>query len=412
MEHQEHSVSPNQLNEIPQQTGVYIFRGRRDSESRPSVLYVGKAKNLRSRVRQYFAGDGDGRPFSKFLQSRIETIHYIIVHTEQDALLLENELIKRHRPAYNISLRDDKRFLSLRLDTSVEWPKIDVVRRIKKDKAIYLGPFSSSTRLRATLEFMQKVFPLRTCDDRKLYNRSRPCLEYEIKRCVAPCVNYVTQDAYGALVQSAILFLRGQNQELSEKLSQEMGRAAEAEDFERAAQLRDQIQAIEQTVKGQGIIGVQQFQQGVDQDVLGICLEKNAAVVVILFVRSGVIFDKRTFEFKKVELDEASLLSEFAERYYSTEVYNPHEVLVPFPLGSTHEELHFVVPRAEEKKRFVDIAQENARANLEALFKREERMERTLGGLQKLLGLKKIPFVVDCFDISHHQGAETVASAV
>lgn len=407
-------ITREQLSDIPKKTGVYLFHGKFGRSSDDSILYIGKAKSLFSRVRQYFLGDADRRPFVQFIRQQVEKIEYIVVETEQDALLLENELIKKYRPPYNISLKDDRRFLSLRLDLDHEWPQIEVVRRIRKDKAIYLGPFSSSTRLRETLDFMQKIFLLRTCTDSKLYNRSRPCLEYEIKRCVAPCVNYVTKEDYAKIVEGAVMFLKGNTHELVESLKVRMEAAAEAERFEEAAQVRDQIQAINSTTEGQSVIGVKQWQQGNTQDVVGIAEENGFIVIVLLFVRNGIIFDKRSFEFKNLRLDRESLLVEFLDRYYQSGVVLPDEIIVPIsiPEGALEIEPKVVVPRAEEKRNFLKIAEENALVHLKSKQQKLERLEKTLGALQQLLTLSKFPNAIDCIDISHHQGAETVASVV
>jgi excinuclease ABC subunit C len=411
---EELSISPSHLDQLPTKTGVYVFRGMRVGSEERSVLYVGKAKNLRSRVRQYFAGESDQRPFVKFLRERVDAISYLVVETEQDALLLENELIKKYRPAYNISLKDDKRYLSLRIDRSHEWPKIDVIRKIRKDGAFYFGPFSSASRLKLTLEFMQKVFRLRSCTDHKLYNRSRPCIEYELKRCLGPCVNLVTKDVYQKAVESALLFLKGEETEVLERLKSEMQAAATAERFEEAAEIRDRILAIESTQQRQSVIGLQQIQRGQDQDVLGIARDSKTVVIVLLFIRNGIILDKRSFEFKNMELDAESLLIEFLNRYYRSEVYIPHEILVPIVIDPSicEVETKILVPRSEEKKGFLEIARENAESHLSALKKKLESMEKTLSALRQALGLKKVPLTMDCFDISHHQGLETVASVV
>jgi excinuclease ABC subunit C len=407
-------VSKTELEEIPRETGVYLFHGRFRDSAEEGILYIGKAKSLYSRVRQYFVGDTDQRPFVQFIRSKAERIQFIVVKTEQDALLLENELIKKNKPPYNISLKDDKRFLSLRLDLSHEWPKIDVVRKILKDKAVYLGPFSSAGRLRETLDFMQRIFPLRTCSDHKLYNRSRPCIEYEIKRCVAPCVNYVTKPEYAELVQGAMMFLKGKNEELVGKLEAAMEEAANSERFEEAARIRDRVQSIRSTLEGQSVIGLKQFQLGLNQDVIGFASEGDFNVLALLFVRNGVIFDKRIMEFKNVKLDRQSFLVEFLERYYGSEVFIPDEVLIPFALEpeSFDVEAKVIYPKSEEKRNFLEIANRNAEIHLEARAKKLVHLENTLQGLQKLLSLTRFPKVIDCIDISHHQGAETVASVV
>ncbi len=402
------------LDEIPRKTGVYIFQGPPKVSGEPSILYVGKAKNLNARVRQYFS-EVDTRPFVAFIRKKVESVRTIVVSSDQDALLLENELIKKFRPSYNIMLKDDKRYLSLRLDMEHEWPKIDVVRKIKRDGAVYLGPFSSASRLRMTLDFMQKMFPLRTCSDHKLYNRSRPCIEYEIKRCVAPCVNLVSKPSYTQLVQRAVMFLKGQNEELLSELKGEMERAASGDDFERAAELRDKIEAIRTTTTDtQKIVSNQQFQQGLDLDAVGMEVSETEAVFVVVFIRSGVVFDQRTFIVKRGEFDPTSLMFEFLNRYYTQDVYLPHEVLVPFELEGLEVEANvkMIVPRAAEKRQFLDLAMQNAKIQLEGRVLKSQRLEKTLTGLQRILGTSKFPRTMDCIDISHHQGAETVASVV
>ncbi len=411
---EEFSLTPQDLADLPSKTGVYIFRGRRNPNAEISTLYVGKAKNLKSRVRQYFIEGLDTRPFVKFIRERVETIHYVIVENDQDALLLENELIKKNKPAYNIALKDDKRYLTLRIDRSHEWPKIDVVRKIKRDSAVYFGPFSSSGRLRMTVDFMQKAFPLRTCSDHKLYNRSRPCLEYDLKRCVAPCVNYVTREEYSKIVNDSIAFLHGEHSEIILKLKSEMETLAREDKFEEAAKIRDRVQAIEVTTERQNIIGVKQFQRGTDQDVVGLARDETRALINLIFIRNGVILDKKEFEIRKPELDDESLLIEFLNRYYSSEVYMPHEILVPFEINPELLEFtsNVIVPRSEEKLSFLSVAKENAEAKLSSLSQKIRKMGKTLESLKRLLALQQVPAVIDCFDISHHQGKETVASVV
>jgi len=403
-------ASVKEWKNLPTSTGCYLFK----TQSKGGVLYVGKAKNLRSRVRQYFVSSGDNRPWVKFIREKSKYIDFFVVKSEQDALILENELIKKHRPRYNVFLRDDKRYLSLRLDLKHEWPKVETVRKIKKDGAIYLGPFSSSTRLKETIDFMQKIFPLRTCSDKKLYNRSRPCIEYEIKRCVAPCVGYVTKQNYDGLVQSAVLFLSGKNKELLEELKTRMEEASQSENYEQAAHLRDQIQAISVTTEGLSVVSAKQFQRGIDQDAIGVALEGSYAVIVILFIRSGVVLDKRAFEIKSVEILKEELVQQFLERYYSQEVYHPHEILVPFAvsfLDSTFP-IKIKTPRDPDKKDFLTLADQNARVQLNTNILKTKKMESVLESLCRLLSLSRLPVLMDCLDISHHAGKFVTASVV
>lgn len=407
-------LSPRDLSSLPSEPGCYIFKST-DENSKPKVLYVGKAKNLKNRVRQYFVNDGDPRPFVRFIKEKTSLIEYIVTKDEQDAFVLENELIKKFNPAYNVSLKDDKRYLSLRLDLKHEWPRVEIVRKIKRDKAIYMGPFSSASRLKETLNVMQKIFPLRTCPDRKLYNRSRPCIEYDIKRCVAPCVHYVTHEEYRKLVDSVVLFLEGRNQELLDQLENKMNEEAERENYEVAAHIRDQIQAITQiTQNRQSVISYKQMQSGADADAFGVAQSEKRSVVFALFVRGGMVWDQRTFEFSKSGLDDREILAQVISRYYASEVYIPHEVLIPFSLDipGLPEEVHLVVPRSQDKLSFIEIAQKNAQTRLDGLEAKSTKIEKILDQLQAKLQLKHLPATIDCLDVSHHQGSEVVASSV
>lgn len=407
-------VSPQQIDRIPGKTGCYIFKGplQEDSDQR-RVLYVGKAKNLKSRVRIYFTKEGDGRAFVKFIKEKAEIIEYIIVKDEQDALILENELIKRFKPPYNISLKDDRRYLSLRLDLKHEWPRIQVTRKVKKDRAIYLGPFSSSSRLRETLNTIQKIFPLRSCPDSKLYNRSRPCIEYEIKRCVAPCVDYVSQEEYRKLVDSTVRVLQGESEELISELEQRMHAKSENEDFEAAAVLRDQITSIREVTQSENSI-ISLKQRSLDIDAVGLAVEGNRAAIYILFVRNGVVWDGRSFDFNQLKVDEVELLEQFIAQYYGSDVYTPHEILVPTELEvvGLDQKAKILLPRAKEKKSFLEIAEENAKAKLADRIRQNEKLGAVIESLQLKLKLKSLPEEIDCIDISHHHGTDVVASVV
>lgn len=423
MQPEELKLSVESFRDLPKKTGVYIFEGERQVEASadeaahdrigPRVLYVGKAKSLNARVKQYFL-DQDDRPFVKFIRSKTRFIRYVVVETEQDALILENEFIKKYRPSYNISLKDDKRYLSLRLDLKHEWPRIEVVRRIQKDQAVYLGPFSSSTRLRATLDFMQKIFLLRTCNDHKLYNRSRPCIEYEVKRCSAPCVSYITRDEYAEIVSGAVRFLNGQTADIVDALKLRMQTAVEAEAYERAAEFRDQIDALEKTTQAQSIVGLQQIQSGLDQDAIGYFEKDLRGVVSVLFVRAGIVFDHRVFEIKPAGRDAKAVLEEFIDRYYGGDVYMPKEILVSHDVSRDNlfVQAKVIQPRTEEKLRFVRLADENAKIYLEQKIEKLKKLSSSLERVKALLDLNALPELMDCIDISHHQGSETVASVV
>jgi excinuclease ABC subunit C len=407
------SLEKDSYKDLPTEPGVYLFK-KQDEESE-KVLYVGKAKNLRSRVRQYFQGDGDGRAFVQFIRNQTNNIDFVVMASEQDAVILENDLIKKYKPPYNIHLKDDKRHLSIRIDLKHEWPRVEVVRRIKKDGALYLGPYSSASRLRESLNLMQKLFPLRSCPDKKLYNRSRPCIEYDIKRCAAPCVGYVSPADYKILVDEALMFLKGENEELLQDLEENMNAAAEKEAYEEAAKFRDRIQAIEETtLNQQAVVGHKQLQKGLDQDAIGISRTDTTAMISIIFVRNGSFWDQKTYEFSNIKVDDQELLRQFIDQYYSSGVYLPHELLMDEEINT--EDLSFEIkiiqPRSKEKRAFLDLAKKNAEFKLNSKIERSEKMSAVVDKIQAKLKLRERPTSMDCIDISHHQGSEVVASVV
>src|SRR5437868_2875330 len=284
------------LETLPTQPGVYAMKDRAGE-----VVYVGKATNLRSRVMQYFQErTGDTRAFIPFLEDLLGDVEVTITPSEKDAVLLENELIKKHRPKFNVKLRDDKNFISLRLSTTHPYPRLEVVRRIKKDGARYFGPFASASSIRETLSIVNRHFQLRTCTDSVMSNRRRPCLQYQIKRCPAPCVYNVPQDDYRRSVEEVALFLEGKADELTTQLHGRMKGAAEQLEYERAAQLRDQLHAIERSLEKQRTVFVDQL----DQDVLGFHREGPALEVHLLFFRNGRLTGGRSFSFNRQERSE------------------------------------------------------------------------------------------------------------
>lgn len=408
-------IKPEEIGSLPSQAGCYLFKEIQEDDNSEKVLYVGKAKNLRSRVRQYFSGDSDKRFFVRFIREKTNSIEYIVAKSEADALILENELIKKFKPAYNISLKDDKRYLSLRLDLKHEWPRVEITRKIKKDGAMYLGPFSSASRLRETLNLMQKLFPLRTCPDSKLYNRSRPCIEYDIKRCSAPCVNYIDKRSYDELVQSALLFLQGENQELIQKLEVSMEKAAEEEAYEEAARYRDRLEAVRQiTADHSGMVGHGQLQKANDQDAIGFARDGKRAILFMIFVRNGIFWDQRTFEFSSLDIDDDEFLLQFLDRYYSSDVYIPHEVHLSKALDveKLGVKVKVIKPRSGEKQSFLQMAEKNAEVKLEGKLEKLKKMSEVLTKIKAKLKLRNIPQQMDCIDISHHQGEQVVASVV
>src|ERR687891_2190220 len=267
----------DKLANLPSRPGVYLMR-----EKGGKVIYVGKAKDLRSRVRAYF-NCPDERSQIQFLVRRIEDLETLVTSNDKEALILENNLIKQYKPRYNIRLKDDKSYLSIKVTTQHPWPRIFATRKIVKDGSRYFGPFSSAVAARETIDIIEKHFLLRNCTENNFRNRSRPCLQYQIKRCLAPCVLAVNPEEYREQVRQAMLFIEGQQQELISELRQKMEEKAEALEFEAAAKIRDQIQAVEKTLEKQRMVS----HWGADQDIFGLYREGGFIEVQVLLVRQG-----------------------------------------------------------------------------------------------------------------------------
>src|SRR5713226_1159242 len=360
------------LEGLPNQPGVYLMKDRQGE-----VVYVGKALNLRSRVAQYFQErSSDTRAFIPFLEELLGDVEVTITPSEKDAFLLENELIKKHRPRFNVRLRDDKNFISLRLSSTHPYPRLEVVRRVRKDGARYFGPFASASSIRETLSIVNRHFQLRTCTDQVMANRRRPCLQYQIKRCPAPCVYSVPQLEY-----------------------------------ERAAQLRDQLHAIERSLEKQRTV----LGDLLDQDVLGFHREGPLLEVHLLFFRNGRLTGGRSFGFSKQEFPSEELLSSFLDQYYESGAFIPKELILPLELPDAEmremwlsekkgERVRVHVPERGEKVRLVEMAMENARHNFEERAKSQKSKLEALERLQSRLRLPRLPRKIECFDISTFQG--------
>jgi excinuclease ABC subunit C len=400
---------------LPAQPGCYIMKDRAGV-----IVYVGKANSLRQRVAQYFQErSGDTRAFIPFLEDLLGDLEVIITPTEKDALLLENELIKQHRPRFNVRLRDDKNFISLRLSTTHPYPRLEVVRRVRKDGARYFGPYSSASSIRETLSLVNRHFQLRTCTDQVMTNRRRPCLQYQIKRCPAPCVYSVPTEEYQRSVDEVGLFLEGKADELRKALHGRMKGAAGLLEFERAAQLRDQLHAIERSLEKQRTV----LGDLLDQDVLGFHREGAHLEVHLLFFRNGRLTGGRSFSFVKQEFPSEELLGSFLDQYYESGAFIPKELVLPLQLGDNEsreawlsdkkgERVRVHVPERGEKVRLVEMAMENARHNYEEKARSQKNHLEALTRLQQRLKLPRMPKRIECFDISTLQGQLTVGSQV
>jgi excinuclease ABC subunit C len=401
---------------LPDDPGVYLFRG-----SKGEVLYVGKAKHLRARVRCYFQTGGDGRPLARYLDSLTRDVEVVVTDTEKEALLLENTFIKRHKPRFNIRLKDDKTYLSLRVDPSEEFPRLHWVRRWRRDGALYFGPFGSTTALRETYRFIQKTFGLRACSDSVFRNRSRPCILHPIGRCSAPCVGIVGREAYAASVDEAVRFLRGGREATRAtlaRLRRAMQAASEALEFERAANLRDEIAAIEKSLEEQKV----ESGSATDRDVFGLHREGAIAEVAVLHFRDGKLVSSRADAFRS-ELPDAEILSSYVEQFYAAERYVPAEILLPTEIEDREilEEwlrerrgaaVAVLSPKRGGKDDLVRLATRNAEVALQANEAQSERTEALLASLRSKLALSAIPRRIHAFDVSNLHGDEAVGSRV
>lgn len=400
------------LDALPTAPGVYLFKDRKGA-----VLYVGKARSLRSRVRSYFqAGSSDERMFIAFLGREIGDLETFVVGNEKEAALLENELIKQHQPRYNVKLKDDKDFLSIRIDPSDAWPRLGVVRRPKPDGARYYGPYDSATSARQTLRQINRFFKLRTCKDTDFNARVRPCLQYQIKRCPAPCVREVDREEYLTQVELVGLFLEGRHDELVHDLTEKMQQASAEMNYELAATYRDQLRAVERVRTQQRITVV----KDVDQDVLGVHRVGDQAEIALLKVRGGRLNQVRTFELKNATLPDDELVSSFLTAYYGASGEVPDEVVVPVEIEASvgleewlaearGKRTKLVVPQRGPRARLLEMAKENAEHAYREKARASEDLEARLGELQAKLHLPVLPRRIECVDVSHLGGSDTVA---
>jgi excinuclease ABC subunit C len=398
---------------LPTGAGVYLMRDKAGK-----VIYVGKAKDLRARVRAYF-NNSDERSQIQFLVRRVEDIETLVTSNDKEALILENNLIKQYKPRYNIRLKDDKSYLSIKVTTQHDWPRILATRKIVKDGNRYFGPYSSAVAARETIDVIEKHFLLRNCTDHNFRNRSRPCLQYQIKRCMAPCVLPVAQDVYREQVRQAMLFIEGKQQELIAELKQRMREKSEALEYENAARIRDQIQAVETTLEKQRMVA----HWGSDQDIFGFYREGGFIEVQVLLVRQGKLTANQSYSIEDTAFPDDEIMAALLTQYYQGQRFIPDEILLPVSLEDSAvradylserkgKRMTILCPQRGDKRRLVEMAEENARQSFAERHDREKIHERTLRELQTLLRLKNYPQRIECFDISTIHGAHAVGSMV
>ncbi len=403
------------LQNLPKQPGVYLFKDCTDD-----IIYIGKAAVLADRVRSYFQKGADLSPKIRALVAHVTNLEIILAKSELEALILESNLIKRHRPRFNVVLRDDKQYPYLRLPIQDAFPRLSIVRRVKNDKALYFGPYVPTGAMRETLKVIRKVFPLATCKIEIDGTADRACLEFEIKRCMAPCTGNQTQEDYHRIVKQVRWFLEGRDQELLASLRSDMLAMAEREAFEDAARLRDRIWKIERTLEKQRITQI----GPVDQDVLGLARAGAAVDVQLLFVRGGLLIGRRDFFWPDAGgASDEELVRTTLEQFYNKAVLPPKELLLPVKIEDRvllqqwlsekkDEAVRVVVPERGSKRELQQLAQENAVAALNEHLRVHAESREAAEELRQLLGLPVFPHRVECFDISNTMGAQSVASMV
>ena len=405
------------LQALPDNPGVYLMKNQ-DGK----IIYVGKAVNLKNRVRSYFRTLPAEALKTKALVRNIADFEYIITDSEVEALVLECNLIKKYRPKYNISLKDDKTYPYLKI-TNEDYPRVLVTRHYVKDGGKYFGPYPSVTVLRETLELLRSIFPFRMCSQRTFTN-DRPCLNYQIKRCYAPCVGKISKEEYGELIAKISDFFAGNHEDLLQSLNKQMNKAAEDLNFEQAARLRDQIRGIEKAIDEQKAV----LSGGDDKDVLGVVLENGEAVLQIFFIRGGKIVGRENYWLKETEDGgEAQILAAFIKQFYLDNQFIPPNIILPqspaeeeilkqWLSAKRGSKVQFIIPKRGKQKELLDLVVRNAQEEAEKRNALQEadknRLQDALEQLQKELYLPKTPKRIECYDISNTQGTESVASMV
>lgn len=402
------------LNEVSQRPGVYLMKNAGNR-----VLYVGKAANLKKRLQSYFKKSGPTDLKTRALVGKVASFDVVITATEKEALILEANLIRQHKPRYNIVLKDDKRYPLLRLNRKHPYPNFKIVRRINKDGARYFGPYASAGAVRQTLKIINRTFMLRKCKDKEFKLRRRPCLHFQMKACLAPCCRDVAPSRYKRLVDEVTLFLNGRTPDLIRELKSEMTAEAQQQRFEEAAALRDKIIALERTLEKQVIVSTDLK----DRDVIAMTGQEGPFVIMMLFVRGGFILGSRHFEFEGTLATREETAETFLRQYYEKNHYIPSEILMSVPLENrqTVEEMLGRLkgrkvavkhPRRGEKRRLMDLARENADTKLGDHLKSMDTEKDLLARLQQRLKLQHFPERIECFDNSSIQGRSPVSGMV
>lgn len=411
----------DKLKNLPEKPGIYIMR---DEEN--EIIYIGKAKNLKNRVRQYFQSSKGHSPKVVAMVERIRNLEYIITDTELEALILECNLIKKHKPKYNILLKDDKHYPYIKLTVNEDYPRIMITREIKRDGAKYFGPYTDKMAVNRTIELINKLFPIRSCNKNiaKIAGKERPCLNFHINRCMAPCQGNVDKQDYKDMVKGIILVLDGKQDEMVSELELKMQKAAENLDFERAAEMRDSIAALQKIGERQKIIS----SSLVDQDIIAMARKDGMACMQVFFVRGGKLIGREHFLLDSGNLDDGGeVMSSFVKQFYNGETYVPKEIILQYEVEDIEiieswlsekrgSKVKLTVPQKGEKHKLIEMVSKNAEDTIQLLMEKYKQDEqKTMGAIKELadyIGLAKPPKRIEAFDISHLQGVENVGSMI
>ncbi len=413
-------VTAEDLKILPDKPGVYMMK-----DSNGKIIYVGKAISLKNRVRSYFQASRNLNPRIQSMVSLVDRVEYIITNSEVEALVLECNLIKQERPKYNVRLRDDKQYPWVKITMAETYPQVYITRQVRQDGSKYYGPYTNVSALRDTFRLLRQLFPLRGCrynlDEERV---ERPCLNYHIRRCLAPCTGLVPKETYRELIQQVCLFLEGRQEELVDKLHREMSEAASRQEYERAAQLRDRLRDVQNVLERQKVVSDARE----DTDIFGVAQDQSGSTVQVFQVRGGKLVGREYFQLAQGdETPPAEVLEAFITQYYDGSGFIPKEIWLPCPLegmatvaewlaGQRGNKVNLLVPQKGEKAQLVKMAVENAQILLEQERNREKQRENfiqdTLDELQRELFLEKPPLRIEGFDISNTQGQQAVASMV
>ncbi|MCZ6891937.1 MAG: excinuclease ABC subunit UvrC [Chloroflexi bacterium] len=407
------------LQATPTRPGIYLMRS-----SSGEVLYVGKAANLRNRIRSYFGSPRNLEPKIRKMVGHVADFEYVVTESESEALILENTFIKRDRPRYNARLKDDKTYPYIKIDLNEEFPQVYFTRRVLQDGARYFGPYASAGSIRKTMNLLKRLFPYRSCTKAITGTDARPCLEYYIHRCVAPCIGNVTKEEYGEVIRQVILFMEGRTESVLRDLKQKMRAASDSLEFERAAILRDQVQTIERVNEAQKVVS----QKRGDEDVVALAQSGGEAWVEVFFIRNGKLIGRDHFLMEGTQDEQpAHVLDQFVKQFYDTAPHIPGEVVLQYPVEDTPvleawltqksgHRVRLHVPQRGEKRRLVEMVAENAAQGLQQRMVKwladSGNLQQAMEEVQAALNLPRLPKRIECYDISNIQGSNPVGSMV